>query len=280
MENKYWLSFASSSFLTYKEKLVLIKNFKNPLSMKFANSNDIVEKTKISYEKIEKLKNIQPAYKLEEYLLSNNIKFLAIDDSKYPKNLKNIYDPPIVIYYRGNFPKKVCTAIVGTRKATNNGLKNSEELAYRLAEKGYCIVSGLAKGVDTYAHRGALLSGSTIAVLGNGLNVVYPPENKIFYEIIAQKGCIISEYLPNAHPTRYTFPARNRIISGLSDAVIIVEAGEKSGALITADFALEQGKDVFAFANNTGEFAKGTNALIKDGAIPIYSIDEFIKIYT
>ena len=163
--------------------------------------------------------------------------------------LKQIYDPPEIIYINGN--EKIlntnCIAIIGSRNPTEYGIKVAKYLGYNLAKRGYTIVSGLARGIDSYAHIGALCAkGKTIGVIGNGLDIIYPKENKFLQEnILKTKGAIISEYNFGIKPERTNFPARNRIISGLSKAVIVVEAKEKSGTLITVDFALEQGREVF-----------------------------------
>lgn len=211
------------------------------------------------------------------------IEKIKINDNEYPRLLKNIYDPPKQIYILGN--KEILNnesiAIVGSRNATEYGKKVALKLAKDLSEKGIVIVSGLAKGIDSYSHLGTLYSntGKTIAVLGSGIIEMYPKENIILAkEIIKRGGCIISEYSPYTKPNKMNFPKRNRIISGLSKGVIIVEATEKSGALITADFALEQGRDVFAIPGDI--FNKnyvGTNKLIQDGAKLITNYEDILN---
>lgn len=218
--------------------------------------------------------------------IENQIKVLSIEDEQYPIELKNIYDPPAKLYAIGNIEelKNKAIAIVGSRKISEYGKKASKYFAYNLAKRGCNIVSGLARGVDSYAHIGNILalmkegniSGKPIAVLGNGLDIIYPSENKRLYEnIIKYGGVIISEYPLGTKPEKMNFPARNRIISALSKAVLVVEARAKSGALITADFALEQGKDVFAVPGNINLInSVGTNNLIKDGAILVTNANE------
>ena len=204
------------------------------------------------------------------------IKFeiITINDRCFPEQLKTIYDAPKKLYVRGN--KEILgnlgIAIVGCRDNTKYGELIAKNLGYNLAKQKINVISGLAKGIDSFAHIGAIYAkGKTIAVLGNGIDTVYPRENEtISKKIIEYGGCIVSEYPPKAKIEKKNFPARNRIISGLSQGVIIVEAKEKSGALITADFALEQGKDVFAVPGPiTSKHSIGTNELIKQGAIPI-----------
>lgn len=209
------------------------------------------------------------------------IEEIGIESEDYPQQLRDIYDAPSQIYVLGNkeILKQKGVAIVGSRKATEYGKKVALQFAKALSEKGIHIISGLALGIDTYAHLGTLQSnyiGKTIAVLGSGLNEIYPKQNiELARRIIKSGGCIISEYPIGTKPEKLHFPQRNRIISGLSKGVIVVEANEKSGALITADFALEQGKEVFAVPGNIcNNTSKGTNNLIKQGAKLVSGYEE------
>ena len=209
------------------------------------------------------------------------MKIIYQADKFYPKKLNEIYSRPAKIYLMGNeeILNKPSIAIIGCREASDYGKKMAFEFAYKLASKGIVIVSGLARGIDSCAHLGAVKAkGQTIAVLGSGLNNIYPKENlKLSQEIIRQNGAIISEYEPNAKPLKMHFPARNRIISGLSNGVLVVEAKEKSGTMITVDFALEQGRDVFALPGNiTSMNSYGTNELIKQGAKLVTNVDEIL----
>ena len=206
------------------------------------------------------------------------IEEISIESEEYPEQLRNIYDPPIKLYVLGN--KQILNqkgiAIVGSRKATEYGKKVALQLAKELSENGINIISGLAVGIDTYAHLGTLKvaesrdanKGMTIAVLGSGLDEIYPKENiNLAKQIIKCGGCIVSEYPLETKPKKLNFPQRNRIISGLSQRVVIVEASEKSGSLITAEFALEQRREVFAVPGNIFyNTSIGTNNLIKQGA--------------
>jgi DNA processing protein len=210
------------------------------------------------------------------------INIITIDDDEYPYNLKNIYDPPYIIYLKGKMKKcKKYIAVVGSRNCTSYGKMVARNISNLLSKYDFGIISGMARGIDTQAHLGVLDAGGfTCAVLGSGCDIVYPPENiKIMYEI-EKKGAIISEYLPGTKPAAYNFPTRNRIISGISDGVLVIEAGEKSGALITVNFALEQGKDVFAIPGSVlSKSSKGTNLLIKDGAKIVTDIYDILNEY-
>lgn len=214
----------------------------------------------------------------------NKIQEITIANEKYPKQLKLIYDPPKSIYVFGNVDilNTPGIAIVGCRDATEYGKKATIYFSYNLAKENITIISGLAKGIDSFAHMGALKAyGRTIAVIGSGLDNIYPKENeKLAQEIIQNGGAIISEYPLGTKPEKQHFPERNRIISGLSQAIIVIEAKEKSGSLITADFAMEQGRDVYAVPGNiNSKNSIGTNNLIKDGAIPATNFkDIFVEI--
>ncbi len=214
----------------------------------------------------------------------HNIKIISIQDELYPRLLEKIYGAPINLYIRGNEKALInpCIAIVGCRKANDYGKKIAREFAYNLSKSGFTIVSGLAKGIDSYAHFGTIeAKRKTIAVLGNGLDTIYPKENlKLSEKILENEGAIISEYPLGTQPNRENFPARNRIISGLSNGILVVEAKEKSGTLITTDFALEQGRDVFVIPGNIdSENSFGTNELIKQGAKLVTNPKEILEEY-
>lgn len=216
-------------------------------------------------------------YKLKE----QNIDVITICDKDYPEHLKNIYDKPLVLYVKGNIidDDEFALGIVGSRKSTSYGKWVTEKLVGELSGLGITIVSGLAIGIDSIAHRTALESnGRTIAVLGNGLDIIYPKRNKDLYSEIPKKGAIISEYFLGVAPLQFNFPQRNRIISGLSLGIIVIEAKEKSGSLITCQHALEQGKEVFAVPGNINSvFSKGTNKLIKEGAKLVMDVDDILE---
>jgi len=207
---------------------------------------------------------------------------ITIKDKDYPELLKKIYDPPQKLYISGELKKqeKYPLAIVGTRKISYYGQQTTRLFAEALAEAGITIISGLALGIDGLAHQIALEKGTrTIAVLGSGLNVIYPPAHKkLAQKIIKSGGAVISEYSPDTGPTKKTFPARNRIVSGLSLGVLVIEAPKKSGALITARTALEQGREVFVVPGRINDFnSEGCNYLIKMGARLVTDPQEIIE---
>lgn len=270
-----------------KQKRYLLQNFKtienlyNATEKELLNINGIGE----NYAKI----ILNPEKKLVidkhiEYMIKNNVDIISIDSKEYPQILKNIYDPPLSLYIKGNkeILNSTCVAIVGCRDATNYGKHVGLELAYNIAKYKISIVSGLAKGIDAVAHKGAILArGKTIAILGNGLDTVYPKENiQLAIEILKAEGAIISEYPLGEKPNKKNFPERNRIVSGMSKGIVVVEAKEKSGTLITVDFALEQGRDVFAVPGDINKKnSEGTNKLIKQGAKLITSYTDIIEEY-
>ena len=215
-----------------------------------------------------------------ELVDKNEIKIITYQDELYPAKLMNIYDRPPFLYVRGNLNNDdINIAVVGSRLASTYGKYTTERISRELALKGLTIVSGMARGIDSVAHRGALTAhGRTIAVLGSGLDVIYPPENKKLFTDIIQNGAVISEFPPGTPPLSTNFPTRNRIISGMSYGVVIVEAGEKSGSLITARLALEQGREVFAVPGSIDSAgSRGTNKLIKQGAKLIENIDDILE---
>lgn len=199
------------------------------------------------------------------------LRIITMRDVEYPDRLRNIYDPPLLLYVQGRMPRfdeEVAVAMVGTRRASPYAMEMGEKLAFQMAGLGAVIVSGLAAGGDAAAHRGALRAGGlTAAVIGGGHDVIYPREHRFLYEDIAARGVILSEYPPGTEHMAGHFPVRNRIISGLSLGVVVIEAPERSGALITAGRALDQGKDVFAIPGQVGDHhCAGSNALLRDGA--------------
>lgn len=209
-----------------------------------------------------------------------NITALTWEDESYPRRLRQIDQPPPVLYVRGELTPQddFAVAIVGTRRMTVYGRQVAEEAAAFLASNGVTVVSGLARGVDGAAHEAALAAGGrTLAVLGCGVDTIYPPEHRRLAEKMMENGALVSDYAPGTPPDSANFPPRNRIISGLSAATIVVEASEKSGALITATFAVEQGREVFAVPGGIhAPQSLGTNRLIRDGARPLLRMDELL----
>jgi DNA processing protein len=236
-----------------------------------------------TWRKIETQKqNINPDSELS-LLEKMKVNVITINENDYPVLLKNIYDPPPIIYYRGNFLDMVnnnkTLAVVGSRKATYYGRKIARDISLELASRGYTIISGLARGIDTNAHLGALeAGGKTIAVLGCGIDRIYPAENVSIANRIVKNGAIITEFPIYTKPEKNNFPRRNRIISGLSLGTLVVEAAEKSGALITSDYSLDQGREVFAIPGSIHSFlSKGCHDLIKQGARLVNSYQDIIE---
>ncbi len=210
----------------------------------------------------------------------HGVRIISLWDNNYPAQLRTIFDPPPVLFIKGQLlPEDAfAMAIVGTRRATHYGRQMAKTLSTNLSQRGISIISGLARGIDSVAHKSAIIAGGrTIAVLGSGLDVIYPPENRKLFAEIELNGAIISEFPMGTRPEAGNFPGRNRVISGLSLGVLIVEAPEKSGALLTADFALDQGREVFALPGNvTSPMSAGTNHLLKSGAKIVTDVEDII----
>jgi len=287
-ELKYWLAWNRVKEIGPIRFTNLIKHFSSleeawKKSHELKNISDILHISQDTWLRIKSEKQkIDPDKELI-FLDKWKVKVITIKQEGYPILLKNIYDPPSIIYYRGNFIETVnskkAIAIVGSRKATYYGKKIAREIASELASRNYIVISGLARGVDTNAHLGALdAEGETIAVLGCGLDRIYPAENKALADQISKTGSLISEFPIYTKPERGNFPRRNRLISGLSYGVLVVEAAAKSGALITADFALEQGREVFAVPGNIHSFlSNGCHNLIKQGAKLVNDYSDIIE---
>ena len=231
--------------------------------------------------------DLDKEYKLYEKLINKDIHFVIKDDVNYPKRLLNMYDPPWYLYYLGELPDEnlPTIAIIGARGCSSYGSEAARKLAKELATNKIQVISGLAKGVDGYAHRGALEGkGKTYGVIGSGVNICYPRENFQLFHDIEYQGGIISEYPLDSPALAFHFPVRNRIIAGLSDGILVVEAKEKSGTLITVDCGLEQGKDIYALPGKISDpLSMGCNRLIQNGAKLIQSandiIDELVERY-
>lgn len=268
----YWLALQGLESSGVRNGHRLLKIFGSPEPL-FRNDRKHLELLGLSAESIQEILSGR-ILRTAEHILRRCTKCEApiwtFQDPSYPPLLKQIFDPPLLIYLRGQtrLAGSDSIAIVGARRASSYGIHAAEWLSSELAMRGLTVVSGLARGIDAAAHRGALLArGNTLAVLGNGVDIVYPRENKkLFYEI-AEKGCLLSEFPPGCYPAPSNFPVRNRIISGLCYGTVIAEASEFSGSLITARLALEQGREVFAVPGNiTSQKSFGPNFLIKQGA--------------
>lgn len=230
-------------------------------------------------------KNLDGAYEILGYCQRNGYSLLCYNDPRYPLSYRSLVDPPLLLYYRGvlpDFQNRLCIAIVGTRKMSEYGRRIAYKIAYELANAGVIIVSGMALGVDSVASCAALAAGGqTVAIFGNGIDVAYPPEHAGFKKILEQRALVMSEFAPGSEPKGSHFPIRNRLISGLCQGTLVVEGDERSGALITADRALSQGRDLFAIPANVGDpNASGVNRLIRDGAHVVLCADDILKQYS
>ena len=281
---KYWIWLASVEGLGPVKKFALLNKFETAKRIYNATEKEILKVDGMSdkiVQNMQKAKDAKLLEKYEKYILKNDIKIINISDDNYPAKLKNIYAPPITIFAKGDISllNSKSIAIVGSREPSKYGIYVAEKFSKELSKEGITIVSGLARGIDTFAHVGALSSfGKTIAVLGSGIDVVYPKENAKYYREISEKGLIISEYIVGTAPESKNFPQRNRIISGLSDGVLVVEARKNSGTMITTDFALEQGKELYVIPGNiTSNLSAGTNNLIKEGAKLVTDLYEILE---
>ncbi len=273
----YTIWFSCLSEIIPIKKLNLINFFKSFENVYKASEIELMQVKQIDLKDVQEIavsksnNNIKRIENIERYINKYKINVLSIHDADYPNELKEIYDSPCVLFYMGDLKliNTCCVGVVGSRLASDYGMQSSYNIGKEISSEGITVVSGLARGIDAMAHKGALDSmGKTIAVIGNGLDYIYPSENIDLYKKIAEKGLIISEYPPGSKPLASNFPARNRIISALSKAIIVVEAKKDSGALITVDYAIEQGKLVYAVPGNINSInSVGCNELIKDGAM-------------
>jgi DNA processing protein len=262
----------------------LIEHFGSPENIFHADTDKLRKVEGITTRAVDSIRNFKPTTEIDrelDLIKSKGINIITLNSPHYPENLKNIYDPPPFLYVKGETKKQDSNAIavVGSRNPSEYGNMVTEEISRDLASGGITIVSGMARGIDSCAHYGALACGGrTIAVLGSGIDVVYPWENRKLYNAIVSRGAVVSEYPMGTEPHRYNFPARNRIISGLSLGVLVAEASPKSGALITARLALDQGRDVFAVPGNVYSFkTKGTHNLLRSGAKLVESARDIIE---
>lgn len=270
---KYWLWLANLPKLGSQMKLTLLEHFGEPDKIYYSDKEEyfhVEGMTRSAAEALEN-KNLEGADRILGDCDRLGLRIITKQDAEYPDRLRNIYDPPLLLYVQGRMPRfdeEVAVAMVGTRRASSYALEMGEKLAFQMAGMGAVIVSGLASGGDASAHRGALRAGGfTAAVIGGGHDIIYPRENQYLYEDIAARGVILSEYPPGTEHIGGHFPVRNRIISGLSLGVVVLEAPAKSGTLITAGRALDQGRDVFAIPGQVGDQrCAGSNQLLRDGA--------------
>jgi DNA processing protein len=282
-ELKTWLALSTVPNVGVVRYISLVKHFGSPDRVLSASEKELAKlpdigpittssiKNQVFWDKVEKQLKLMEKYQVE---------IVTFKDENYPENLKSIYDPPPFLFVKGEIKKEDqnAVAIVGCRSASVYGKRITEKISRELAGNGITIVSGMARGIDSIAHLSALKeNGRTLAVFGSGLDIIYPPENKKLAEKITSSGAIISEFFLGTPPEAPNFPRRNRIISGLSLGVVIVEAGAKSGALVTAGCALDQNREVFAIPGNLGsKNSEGTNALIKQGAKLVTTVEDIL----
>lgn len=270
----HWIWLATRPDMHDRDKLAVLAHFRDPEDAFFADPGAYEQVQGLSAEARDALgdKDLLPAENILADCARKKIHILTFRDAQYPNRLKNIPDPPLVLYYKGKLPDfdgLPLIGVVGTRKASMYGLTAAKRMGYQIGKCGGIVVSGVASGIDGLAMEGALTAGApVVGVLGCGVDVVYPLSNKALFADTERYGCLISEFVPGTPPYKWNFPKRNRIISGLSDGVLVVEAPEKSGALITARQAAEQGRDVFAVPGNIDvPTCVGSNDLLRDGAI-------------
>ena len=270
---KYWVWLTTIEGLTNHSRWLLLEHFHSPEEIYYAETEQIrlVAGMNSAQAALLEKKSLQRAEEILSDCAAKDVFVITVQDAAYPSRLREIYNAPLLLYGKGAMPlfdDEAAVTVVGTRDRTPYGVQVAEELGYELAKQGAVVVSGLAKGIDAAAHRGALRAGGfTAAILGCGVDVVYPAENRRLYEDILATGVLLSEYPPGTRPEGWHFPERNRIMSGLSLATVVVEADRDSGALITARAALEQGRDVFAVPGPIhAPQSRGCNELIRDGA--------------
>lgn len=257
-----------------KEKIRLISEYSSCeeiyeafLKNSFINNNKDIENAKIILKK----------------LINEDIKYVTIFSKNYPENLKNYDDSPVLLFYKGDITginKNNNIGIVGSRKVTSYGINATKSICNEICNYNYNIISGLALGVDACAHESALEKNSfTCGIIGCGLDIIYPRYNSKLYYKLFENGVVVSQFLPGTKPLQYNFPIRNRLISGISDLIIVIEASEKSGSLITARYAAEMGKDVVVVPGSIfSKESTGANKLIRDGAIPFTDVDDFLNL--
>jgi DNA processing protein len=283
-DKKYWIWLSGIEGIGSVRFMKLIEYFGSAKSVFLSSREELINSRILGEKLVNRVVMSRNEDNINNYLKlvkENDVKVYTIFENEYPENLKQIHDPPPVLYVKGELREEdnCAIAMVGSRKASEYGIRVAERIAERLVGLGITIISGLAMGIDSASHRGAVKGGGrTIAVMGCGLKHIYPKSNTGLGIEIAKNGALISDYPIEEEARPEYFPARNRIISGMSLGVIVVEAGEKSGSLITVDFALEQGREVFAVPGNiTSPNSRGANMLIKSGAKLISRIEDILE---
>ncbi|MCX8043976.1 MAG: DNA-processing protein DprA [Desulfobacterota bacterium] len=283
-EHYYWIALRNVCGIGTVLCKNLIERFGSPQQVFEANDEDLLRVPGVNQRTITALRRGLPSSDAEHelaLLCQRSISLVTYTDSAYPRLLRHIYDPPPFLYVRGTLPDGDAgmLAVVGSRSASTYGRRITDQLCRDLAANGITVVSGMARGIDACAHQAAVSAGGkTVAVLGCGVDVIYPPEHKKLYDTIVANGAAVSEYPPGTEPNSYHFPARNRIISGMARGVLVVEAGPNSGSLITARCALDQGRDVFAVPGSVYAYtSKGTNNLLRSGAKVVETAQDILE---
>jgi DNA processing protein len=281
---KYWIALSLLPEIGPVGAKKLLSVFGHPGNIFKSDLNDLMAVDGMSINKAKKIREFSCWKVVEEklgMLQEKGIRGVHLGDESYPEMLREIDGPPVVLFVKGDIRQedRFSVAVVGSRKLTHYGASVAETLSTDLASAGLTVVSGMARGVDSLSHRGALgAGGRTIAVLGSGIDIPYPPENKNLMDKIAGSGCVVSEFFPGTPPDKDNFPRRNRIISGLSLGVIVIEATSDSGALLTARYAADQGREVFAVPGNINSAnSEGTNELIRKGAVLVRRAGDVIE---
>lgn len=280
----HWIWFSQLPGVSDRGRMALLERFGDPEALLNAGERDLPPRLPEETQKALARKDLDEAGKILEQCSKKGLSLLTFRDGAYPARLKNIPDPPMVLYYRGTLPDwdaAPTVAIVGTRSASLYGLGTAKRMGYQVASQGGIVVSGMAQGVDGMAAEGALTAGGVVVgVLGTGADRVYPRQNRALFQEVAERGCLLSEFPPGSPPERWHFPRRNRVLSGLCHGVLVVEAPVKSGALITARLAADQGRDVFVVPGNVDvESCAGSNALLREGAIAVTCGEDVISEY-
>lgn len=278
----YWI-WLSQLALPSGQKIGLLQRFQSPQAI-FEAPDEAFDDLSVPFDTVAD-KDLTKARQIVAMCARKRIGIVTYGDSGYPRRLKNVEDPPLVLYYKGVLPdweNVPVIGVVGTRKASSYGLEMAKQLGYQIASAGALVISGGAMGIDAEAMTGTLGAGQpALAVLGCGVDVVYPKHNAALLAKTAENGCLISEYPPKTPAYTWNFPRRNRIISGIANGILVVEAPQKSGALITARYALDQGRDVFVVPGNANTAScAGSNMLLRERAIPVFSGWDAVKEYT
>ena len=271
----HWIWLTALQGISLRQKLKLLERFSDPEELYYTDTDNVTLELPGEIAQALSDKNLEYAQQIITKCADLHIHILTYGDSAYPEQLRNIHNPPLVLYYTGALPDfgaQPVIGVVGTRKASVYGKMNALDMSREIATCGGLVISGGAAGIDTEALKGAMDAGaSVVAVLGCGVDVVFPASNRLLFQKIKENGCLISEYPPGTAPLPWQFPERNRIISGLSNGVLVIEAPAKSGALITATEAMEQGRDVFVVPGNINvSTCAGSNSLLQEGAGAVF----------